>query len=125
MSFSERTEKLVNELIDVEYVNACEQYGCTYKCMQEMLEVLSEEVKEVFDELRLAETEVVETKFLTKSYNTETLLKLEKYTRNAIKERLEKANIVAKILETTEDNFEEVFCFKKLKELLGDTNDKR
>ena len=41
-----------------------------------------------------------------------------------LKERLGKANIVAKILETTEDNFEEVFYFEKLKELLGDTNDK-
>lgn len=100
MSFAPETEKLVNELIDVEYVNACEQYGCTYKCMQEMLEVLSEEVKEVFDELRLAEIEVVKTKFLTKSYNTETLLKLENYTRNAMSELAQVGAVLMKIKNT-------------------------
>lgn len=97
MSFAAETEKLVNDLIDVEYVNACEQYGCTYKCMQEMLGVLSEEVKEVYDELELAQNEVKKTKFLTKSYNTETLLKLEKYTRNAMKELAQVGAVLMKI----------------------------
>lgn len=52
----------------------------------------------------------------------EYIVELEKENEQ-LKERLGKANIVAKILETTEDNFEEVFCFEKLKELLGDIND--
>ena len=98
--FAPETDNLVEQLIQAEYKNACEQYGCTYKCMQEMLEVLSEEVKEVFDELRLAENEVVTTKFLTKSYNTKTLLKLENYTRNAMKELVQVGAVLMKIRNT-------------------------
>ena len=101
--FAADTEKLVNDLIQAEYKNDCEQYGCTYKCMQEMVEVLSEKVKEVFDELRLAEIKVVKTKFLTKSYNTETLLKLENYTRNAIKELAQVGAVLMKIKNTFGD----------------------
>ena len=102
MSFAQETENIVNQLIQAEYQNACEQYGCTYKCMQEMLEVLSEEVKEVYDELELAQNEVIKTQFLTKSYNTETLLKLEKYTRNAISELAQVASVLRKIKNTFE-----------------------
>ena len=38
-----------------------------------------------------------------------------------LKQRIEKARITLEIFENTEDNFEEVFCLEKLKELLGDT----
>ena len=108
MSFAAETENIVNLLINVEYVNACEQYGCTYKCMQEMLEVLSEEVKEVYDELELAQNEVMKTQFLTKSYNTETLLKLEKYTRNAIKGLAQVGAVLMKIKNTLEGKKDDV-----------------
>ena len=101
--FAEETEKLVNELIQAEYKNACEQFGEKYLCMQEMLEVLSEEVKEVYDELELAENEVMKTQFLIKSYNTETLLKLENYTKNSIKELAQVGAVLQKIQNTLEN----------------------
>ena len=42
-----------------------------------------------------------------------------------LKQKFEKAKITIKILENTNDNIEEVFCLEQLKELLGDTNDKK
>lgn len=100
MSFAPETEKLVNDLIQAEYKNACEQYGDKYLCMQEMSQVLSEEVKEVYDELELAQNEVIKKQFLTKSYNTETLLKLENYARNAMKELAQVCAVLQKIKNT-------------------------
>ena len=100
--FAVETEKLVEQLIQAEYKNACEQYGDKYLCMQEMLQVLSEEVKEVYDELELAQNEVIKKQFLTKSYNTETLLKLENYTRNAMKELAQVGAVLMKIENTLE-----------------------
>lgn len=100
MSFAPETENIVELAIKKEYENACEQYGDKYLCMQEMLQVLSEEVKEVYDELELAQNEVIKKQFLTKSYNTETLLKLENYARNAMKELAQVCAVLMKIKNT-------------------------
>jgi FtsZ-binding cell division protein ZapB len=54
----------------------------------------------------------------------EYIVELEKENQQ-LKQRYEKAKITLKILEKTNDTVEEVFCLEKLKELLGDTNDKR
>lgn len=50
--FSEDTEKLVNELIQAEYENACEKFGDKYHSLHEGYAILKEEIEE-------AETEVL------------------------------------------------------------------
>lgn len=47
MSFSENTERLVKELIQAEYKNACEKFGETFHSLHEGYAVLLEEVEEV------------------------------------------------------------------------------
>ena len=47
MSFSEQTEKLVNDLIQAESKNACEKFGEKFNSLHEGYAVLLEEVEEV------------------------------------------------------------------------------
>lgn len=51
MAFSEQTEKLVKELIQAEYINACEKFGDKYHSLHEGYAVLKEEIKETEEEL--------------------------------------------------------------------------
>lgn len=51
MSFAQETEKLVNELIQAEYKNACEKFGEKYNSLHEGYAVLLEEVEEAENEL--------------------------------------------------------------------------
>lgn len=52
MSFAPETDKLVNELIQAEYKNACEQFGEKYHSLHEGYAVLLEEVEEVKEQTR-------------------------------------------------------------------------
>lgn len=52
MSFAQKTEKLVNELIQAEYQNACKQFGDKYNSLHEGYAVLLEEVEEVRKEIK-------------------------------------------------------------------------
>lgn len=47
MSFAEKTEKIVDELIDEEYLNAIKKYGDGYHSLHEGYAVLREEMDEV------------------------------------------------------------------------------
>lgn len=47
MSFSEQTEKLTQDLIQAEYLNACEKFGEKFNSLHEGYAVLLEEVEEV------------------------------------------------------------------------------
>ena len=47
MSFSPDTEKLVDELIQAEYGNACEKFGEKYHSLHEGYAILLEELEEV------------------------------------------------------------------------------
>lgn len=58
MSFAAETEKLVNELIQAEYKNACTQFGDKYNSLHEGYAVLLEEVEEAEDELARIKTDV-------------------------------------------------------------------
>lgn len=49
--FAEDTEKLVNELIQAEYKNACEKFGEKYNSLCEGYVVLFEEIEEVNNEM--------------------------------------------------------------------------
>lgn len=51
MAFSVETGKLVNELIQAEYKNACEKFGKKYNSLHEGYAVLLEEVEEVKTEI--------------------------------------------------------------------------
>jgi hypothetical protein len=51
MSFSDRTEKLTEHLIQAEYENACTQFGEKYHSLHEAYAVLLEEVEEVKPEI--------------------------------------------------------------------------
>lgn len=52
MSFAPETEKLVNELIQAEYKNACEKWGDKYNSLHEGYAILLEEVEEVIKEVK-------------------------------------------------------------------------
>lgn len=52
MSFAPETEKLVNELIQAEYKNACEKWGDKYHSLHEGYAVLLEEVEEAIKEMK-------------------------------------------------------------------------
>lgn len=51
MAFSEQTDKLVNELIQAEYDNACENFGDKYNSLHEAYAVLLEEVEEAGEDM--------------------------------------------------------------------------
>lgn len=53
--------------------------------------------------------------FITEKYDFFTYLKIQRDVYGLAS---------LKMIENTEDTFEKAFCLKKLKELLGDTNDK-
>lgn len=51
MSFSAETEKLVTDLIQAEYKNACEKFGKKYHSLHEGYAVLLEEVEEASEDM--------------------------------------------------------------------------
>lgn len=51
MSFAAETDKIVNDLIQAEYENACEKFGEKYHSLHEGYAVLLEEQEEVENEL--------------------------------------------------------------------------
>lgn len=52
MSFSTKTDKLVKDLVQAEYGNACDNWGSTYNSLHEGYAVLLEEVEEVRKEIK-------------------------------------------------------------------------
>lgn len=46
MSFSTKTDKLIKDLVQAEYGNACDNWGSTYNSLHEGYAVLLEEVEE-------------------------------------------------------------------------------
>lgn len=51
MNFAPETEKLVNELIQAEYKNACENFGEKFNSLHEGYAVLLEEVEEANEDM--------------------------------------------------------------------------
>lgn len=52
MSFSAKTEQLVDELIQAEYKNACEKFGEKYNSLHEGYAILLEEIEEAEAEMK-------------------------------------------------------------------------
>lgn len=57
--FSNKTQRLVDELIEAEYQNAVEQYGEKYESKYQAFCVLQEEVLEAWDEVNLLKEHIV------------------------------------------------------------------
>jgi hypothetical protein len=107
MAFSEQTKNIVNQLIQAEYLNACEKFGEKYNSLHEGYAVLKEEVEEV-------ETEVLQIDKIMKSfwgviklYPNETIEQyeeeiesLEHFVECAIKELAQVGAVLMKIKNT-------------------------
>lgn len=105
MAFSKKSEKLVNNLIQAEYDNACEKYGDKYNSLHEAYAVLLEEVEETEKEIRFLKRwleniwESIKTN--NKCYQNECIEQLEICVKNSIKEMAQ----VGAVLRKTENTF--------------------
>ena len=96
MSFAKETEKLVDNLIQAEYKNACEKFGEKYNSLHEGYAVLLEELEEArseFDKLVI---------------NTESIWKEIKDFNNSIYDRNELICLCKKATDHTYDTISEL-----------------
>lgn len=106
MSFAKETEKLVNDLIQAEYKNACENFGEKYHSLHEGYAVLLEEVEEVEREMsflkRWLENCWESIKSENKCYQNECIEQLEICNTNAMKELAQVGAVLLKLKNTLE-----------------------
>lgn len=107
MSFHEQTEKLINELIQAEYENACKIWGEKYNSKEEACDVLDEEVREVGYEL--TDLEYRNFDFKKYAYDQEQLPtdwveRTEKYIKKAMSELAQVGAVLMKIKNTLEED---------------------
>jgi hypothetical protein len=111
MSFSPETEKLVNELIQAEYKNACEKFGEKYHSLHEGYAILLEEVEEAKESYADVDTYLEELwKGIRgwKLFDKEICLnKLLVDTQNAMKELAQVSAVLQKIQNTINEVKEE------------------
>lgn len=105
MSFSPDTEKLVNNLIQAEYKNACEKFGEKFNSLHEGYAVLLEEVEEVEDCIKRLKNEIDYIWTCIKKNKTENITysvddSLNIFTKNAIKELAQVGAVLMKIKNT-------------------------
>lgn len=115
MSFSTETDKLVKDLIQVEYKNACEKFGEKYHSLHEGYAILLEELEEAKKEFESIEPTLnwiwEEIKIFSQEfYSKETLLDYCKkemwYVERTVKE-LAQVGAVLKKIQNTIDEVEE------------------
>ena len=106
MSFVKETEKLVNNLIQAEYKNACENWGEKYHSLHEGYAVLLEEVEEVKPEItQLLNSFDVFWLWVKRNNQSHKYLCVEdmyKATENAMKELAQVGAVLQKIKNTLE-----------------------
>lgn len=105
MSFAPETEKLVNQLIQAEYKNACEDWGEKYNSKKEACDVLDEEVREVgyeISELNYRSFDFVKYAYDNRKLPDNWIEETEKYVKNAIKELAQVGAVLMKIKNTSE-----------------------
>lgn len=108
MSFSENTEKLVNELIQAEYKNACENYGDKYNSLHEAYAVLLEEVEETENELQFLKgyQKLLWSKIKNEKFNLytekELIAELKKATQKTMQELAQVGAVLMKMQNTLE-----------------------
>jgi SMC interacting uncharacterized protein involved in chromosome segregation len=100
--FAEETENKVTELIEIEYKNACEQFGDKYNSLHEAFEVLLEEVEEVEDEMRFLKkyfrtlsNDIIQGENITSATN-----KMYFHSKNTMKELAQVGAVLMKIQNT-------------------------
>jgi hypothetical protein len=102
--FAAETEKLVEQLIQAEYTNACEKFGNKYNSLHEAYAILLEEVEEVEKEMsflkRWLENSWESIKTENKYYQNECIEQLEICSTNAIKELAQVGAVLKKIQNT-------------------------
>ena len=113
MSFSEKTEKLVNELIQAEYENACKQakkefgdeYINKYHSLYEGYSILLEEIEEVKCEISFLDMHQKDMWRSVKwgSHIEDSVKTLTEYTLSSIKELAQVGAVLQKIKNTLED----------------------
>lgn len=107
MSFHEHTEKLVNELIQAEYENACEMWGEKYNSIKEACDVLDEEVREVgyeFTTLEYRNFDFTKYAYGQEHLSTDWVEHTEKCIKNAMKELAQVGAVLMKIENTWEED---------------------
>ena len=109
MSFSPETRKLVNDLIQAEYKNACDNFGDKYHSLHEGYAVLLEEVEEVKTEFKLvkswkrilwAKLRNVDFQFYSEN---EIIANLQKVTKDTMKELAQVGAVLMKIKNTIDE----------------------
>lgn len=71
MSFNTKTDKLVNDLIQAEYDNACDNYGSSYNSLHEGYAVLLEEIEEAEIEMKTIKRDLESLWFFIKRNDIE------------------------------------------------------
>lgn len=108
MAFSKKSEKLVNNLIQAEYDNACEKYGDKYNSLHEAYAVLLEEVEETEKELAFLKSwqRILWSKIKNENFNfykeKEILAELKKATQNTMQEIAQVGAVLIKTQNTLE-----------------------
>lgn len=104
MSFSEQTEKLVTDLIQAEYKNACDNFGEKFNSLHEGYAVLLEEVEEVIPEIKFLEKWLDNfwhsIKVNNISYDLECVEEMLECVKNAMKEIAQVGAVLQKIKNT-------------------------
>lgn len=103
--FATEAENLVEQLIQAEYKNACENYGEKYHSKEEAWDVLNEEVREVgyeITELGYHNFDFIKYVYDNQKLPDSWIEEAEKYVKNAIKELAQVGAVVRKI-RTTKD----------------------
>lgn len=108
MSFSPETEKLVNDLIQAEYLNAVVNFGEKYNSLHEGYAVLKEEVEEVIPEIKFLEKWLDNfwhsIKVNNISYDLECVEEMLNCVENSIKELAQVGAVLMKIKNTLEED---------------------
>lgn len=106
MSFSEQTEKLVTDLIQAEYKNACDNFGEKFNSLHEGYAVLLEEVEEVIPEIKFLEKLLDifwhSIKVNNISFDLECVEEMLNCVENSIKELAQVGAVLMKIKNTLE-----------------------
>ena len=104
MSFSEQTEKLVNDLIQAEYKNACEKFGEKFNSLHEGYAVLLEEVEEANEDMTRIKYSLEDfwkwIKQDTKIYPKDIDIVIEEYLKYCISELAQVGAVLMKIKNT-------------------------
>lgn len=95
--FAEHSDKLVKKLIQAEFQNACDHYGCTYSDLDEAEKILIEEINEAETEVEELEFRFSETDWIDGKNLSVDLNKMQKRAINGIKELAQVCAVINKI----------------------------